>query len=373
MRQVDSSSRTWRLLAISMVALLMLAALVSSYARTGVTGDGLVFVLGGVALLGTSSLLVLRVPENRLAWVLLLVALGTALMTAADDAVPGSFIEIAGGIGLFALVLPGLGVFVPLWFPTGRALTRRWGWIAYMTSAGVIGIVGGWVLMALEGGALNADVETCFLVSSCSEIIGLILIMAGVVAPSSLWLSGGSGRGGVERLQMKWLVLAFVVFGIGVFAQFGGYQYSLVANVFLPTGLVLIPVAITVAITRYRLYQIDRILSRTVAYAIVVALLGAAYFVGLTAMTRFLPDGSPLAVAGSTLAAAALFNPVRKRVQTWVDRRFNRSRYDAQKVMDGFTGSLRDQVDPVRLIEGWVGVVTETMQPAAAAVWVRAR
>ena len=373
MRQVDSSSRTWRLLAISMVALLMLAALVSSYARTGVTGDGLVFVLGGVALLGTSSLLVLRVPENRLAWVLLLVALGTALMTAADDAVPGSFIEIAGGIGLFALVLPGLGVFVPLWFPTGRALTRRWGWIAYMTSAGVIGIVGGWVLMALEGGALNADVETCFSVSSCSEIIGLILIMAGVVGAIIALVVRWVRSRGVERLQMKWLVLAFVVFGIGVFAEFGGYQYSLVANVFLPTGLVLIPVAITVAITRYRLYEIDRILSRTVAYVIVVALLGAAYFVGLTAMTRFLPDGSPLAVAGSTLAAAALFNPVRKRVQTWVDRRFNRSRYDAQKVMDGFTGSLRDQVDPVRLIEGWVGVVTETMQPAAAAVWVRAR
>jgi hypothetical protein len=88
-------------------------------------------------------------------------------------------------------------------------------------------------------------------------------------------------------------------------------------------------------------------------------------------MTSFLPSESPLAVAGSTLAVAALFNPVRKRVQGWVDWRFNRSRYDAQRVMERFAGSLQDRVDSQEVVDGWVGVVSETMQPASVAVWVR--
>jgi hypothetical protein len=100
----------------------------------------------------------------------------------------------------------------------------------------------------------------------------------------------------------------------------------------------------------------------------------AAVFIGVvTAASSLLDTESDLAIAASTLAVAALFNPVRKRVQGWVDRRFNRSRYDAQKVMDRFSGSLRDQVDPGAVVEGWVGVVSETMQPVSAGVWVRER
>jgi hypothetical protein len=95
------------------------------------------------------------------------------------------------------------------------------------------------------------------------------------------------------------------------------------------------------------------------------------YVGGAAALTSFLPDESPLTVAGSTLAAAAAFNPVRRRVQDWVDRRFNRSRYDAEKVMQGFAGSLRGQVDSEGLVDGWVTVVSETMEPASVAVWVR--
>ncbi len=99
-----------------------------------------------------------------------------------------------------------------------------------------------------------------------------------------------------------------------------------------------------------------------------------AVFVGVVTLAgSLLQTDSDLAIAASTLAVAALFNPVRKRIQNGVDRRFNRSRYDAQKVMDYFSGSLRDQVDPVGVIEGWVGVVSNTMQPASAGVWVRER
>ncbi|HET9259380.1 MAG TPA: hypothetical protein VFP42_04550 [Acidimicrobiia bacterium] len=134
-----------------------------------------------------------------------------------------------------------------------------------------------------------------------------------------------------------------------------------------------VPVSIAIAITRYRLYEMDRLLSRTVSYVVVIALLGTVYFVGLSGLTLILPGESSLAVAGSTLAVAALFNPLRRTVQGMVDHRFNRSRYDAERVMSGFTGSLRDEVDPERVVGGWVSVVAETMQPAAAGVWVKER
>jgi hypothetical protein len=141
-----------------------------------------------------------------------------------------------------------------------------------------------------------------------------------------------------------------------------------VTSIILTVG---IPVTIGIAITRYRLYEMDRILSRTVTYAVVVALLAAVYFGAIAVLTVFLPSDSPLVVAASTLAAAALFTPLRRRVQGWVDQRFNRSRYDTEKVMRGFTESLRDEVDGEEMVRGWIGVVSDTMQPVAAGVWVR--
>jgi hypothetical protein len=141
--------------------------------------------------------------------------------------------------------------------------------------------------------------------------------------------------------------------------------------VWIDVSMLAIPIAATLAILRYRLFEIDRIISRTVSYAIVIVLLAMVYAVGLTALTSLLDTNSPLAVAGSTLAAAALFNPLRRRVQRGVDHRFNRTRYDAERVMDGFTGTLRDEVDPDWVVTGWVSVVNDTMHPASAGVWVR--
>jgi hypothetical protein len=132
-----------------------------------------------------------------------------------------------------------------------------------------------------------------------------------------------------------------------------------------------LPVAVAIAVLRYRLYEIDRIISRTVSYAVVVAFLALLFFGVVTVLSSLLAAESDLAIAGSTLAVAALFNPVRRRVQVWVDRRFNRSRYDTQRVMDRFAGSLQDRVDSQEVVDGWVGVVSETMQPASVAVWVR--
>jgi hypothetical protein len=330
-------SRRLSVLLVVLVGAVIVAGAISGYLREGFTGEGLV----------------------------------VGLMTMFDGSELGVIGEVLGGIALLGFVIPGLGVFVPLWFPTGRAPTPKWRWVGIVTVAGVVGIVGGWAILAFVERADTYNIDACTSIGSCSNIIGLILMLAGVIgAVISLVVRWIRSRG-VERLQMKWLVLAFIVFLVGILAEFGGFQESIVANVLLPAGLFMIPVTIAIAVTRYRLYEIDRILSRTASYVMVIAVPGAVYFIGLAAMTSSISPDSPLAVAGSTLAVAALFNPVQRRVQGWVDRRFNRSRYDAQRVMDRIAGSLRDRVDSGKVVDGWASVVSETMQPVPAGVWVR--
>lgn len=144
--------------------------------------------------------------------------------------------------------------------------------------------------------------------------------------------------------------------------------------VLLGLGGVTLPIAIVLAISRYRLYEIDRIVSRTLAYLLVVAVLVILFALGVVAIPNLvIGTGSapPLVVAASTLAVAALFNPIRRRALRWVDRRFNRSRYDAARVMSAFGETLRHQVDSNGLVEGWVSVVSDTMQPSSVGVWVR--
>ena len=126
-----------------------------------------------------------------------------------------------------------------------------------------------------------------------------------------------------------------------------------------------------VAVLRYRLYDLGRVVSRTVSYAVITALLVGVYLVLVTASARLLPDGSSLAVAASTLAAAALFQPLRRRVQTLVDRRFNRGRYDAERTLAAYTNRLRDQVDLDAVSSDLLHVVHETLQPASAGLWLR--
>jgi hypothetical protein len=132
------------------------------------------------------------------------------------------------------------------------------------------------------------------------------------------------------------------------------------------------PLTFGVAILRYRLYDIDRIVSRTVTYALVAGVLALTYFGVIAVLTSLLPPSSPLAVAGATLVAAALFNPLRRRTQGLVDRRFNRSRYDAQQVADRFARRLQDDPSQGGLTTGLLGVVSETMQPTVVSLWVRA-
>jgi hypothetical protein len=208
-------------------------------------------------------------------------------------------------------------------------------------------------------------------------LLGVVAIFLG--AAVSLVVKRGRTTG-AERAQLTWVVFALVFLVVTVCLTFV-YVFGSIGLgrgdpgdlAWGPAFLVMLlfPVSFGIAVLRYRLYEIDRIVSRTVTYLLVVGLLAAVFFGTVTLITSFLPSDSDLAVAASTLAVAALFNPVRRRIQVWIDRRFNRARYDAQRVMDSFAESLRDRVDPEELSDGWRDVVAETMQPERIGVWVR--
>ena len=375
-----------------LVALLVLIAgavlLVSAFILDPeVTDFGDVFlVLAAVVFTAVGALIIARSDGNRVGWVVS--ATGLALLA---SAVIGSLAEqgnvVAGAVGgaLWFSFLFLLGLLI-YWFPTGEPVSPRWrwvGWIGFLSEiVNLTFIVTEEVCVEGGDGACRVWVDNPIGITGVpnpeyGSLAGVSLLFLAVfvlLSAVSLIVRWVRVRG-VERLQIKWFAFAVVFVLAGVLLQ-----ETLVNVVSVPESLwnllfgvsvMALPVAIGVAVLRYRLYEIDRIISRTVSYAVVVGLLGLVFFAVVTVLTSFLPAESDLAVAGSTLAVAALFNPLRRRVQTWVDRRFNRSRYDAQKVMDGFAGSLRDRVDPDGVVDGWVGAVSETMQPTTVAVWVR--
>jgi hypothetical protein len=181
----------------------------------------------------------------------------------------------------------------------------------------------------------------------------------------------------IERAQLRW-VLAAAVAAVAVMVlanvvpDTGGGRADIIAGVVVAaTVFWSLPAAIVVAITRYRLYEIDRLISRTVAYALVVGLLVAVYAGGVFILSSLLPQGSDLAVAASTLVVAALFNPLRRRVQQRVDRRFNRPHYDADLEMERFADRLRTPLDLDDLIDELLTVAATTVQPSSATVWIR--
>ena len=288
-----------------------------------------------------------RIPANAVGWLFilgpLLVGAGVALQEVAETldfpglVTPSEIVFDAGLLALFSSLTL---------FPDGRYSRSWWPW-AHAAAIIVLSVVAGSFIAVIL-------------------ILGLLPLLYRLIKGSPLVRRQIAGPIVVLVLGVVSLAIVNVVLGGTALAQ----TLITAITILITIG---VPVSIAIAITRYRLYEIDRLVSRTVSYLLVVVLLAAVFIGVVTATGSLLQTDSDLAIAASTLAVAALFNPLRKRVQTWVDRRFNRSHYDAQKVMDGFSGSLRDQVDPVRVIEGWVRVVSDTLQPASAGVWVRQR
>jgi hypothetical protein len=202
------------------------------------------------------------------------------------------------------------------------------------------------------------------------------MLACGLASVVSLLVRFRRSRG-VERQQLKWFTFAGAVTVAGLVLILFPSQYGWIGPVSpLVTAPILVsmPVAAGVAILRYRLYDIDRIINRTLVYGLLTVLLGAVYAAGVFAAARLLDpaDGeSELAVAASTLAVAALFQPARRRIQAVVDRRFNRRKYNAAKTVEAFSARLRDEIDLDALSAELLAVAHQTMQPTTAALWLR--
>jgi hypothetical protein len=351
-----------------------------------------------VAYAVAGTILASRRPANPVGWFLLTIGLVTGLRGLAGEyaryalAGPhhpghpgGVWAAWYVGWSLILLFPAGQLTFLLLLFPDGRPLTRRW-WAVFWGAAGLSGafLVMTWlapVPVKLGGGLPNVPNPTA--------IRGLSHLLYGVLG-GGIWIFSFvflllavvsvvlryRRSAGEERLQLKWFAYATAVslgliFALLPVAPMGTagqaiYDLAIVAGI----GLAL-PVAIGIAVLKYRLYAIDKIISRTVSYTLVTGLVVGVYLGCVALLTRVLPVRGSVGVAVSVLAAAALFNPLRWRVQAVVDRRFDRARYDAERVVGQFSVQLRDQVDLDVLGEGLLGVVDQVLAPAHLSLWLR--
>jgi hypothetical protein len=328
------------------------------------------------------GLIASRRPENPIGWLFL----GFGVLAAIDFAAykygyralvthPGSL--PAGNVAVSVadhVWHPGFGLFVLsfLLFPNGRPLSPGWRWVVRAT----VVTYGGLALSGIfESGYLKAEeeipAEPLFHgpVEQIASIVFGLLLFANlallVVAGVSLIVRLKRSRG-EERQQVKWFAytVAFVMFSVpaSLFALDQAYGVELFP---------LIPVSAAVAIFRYRLYDIDVVVNRTLVYGALTATLGGAYLACVLTLQLVLSPSSDLAIAGSTLAVAALFRPARARIQVLVDGRFYRRRYDAQRTLETFSARLREEVDIETLDAQLREVVRDTVQPAHVSVWLR--
>jgi hypothetical protein len=344
-------------------------------------------VCSGFALAG--AVVATRRSRNPVGWLLCCVGLSLGVTALSDtlywhlafgrEVAPAGakwFAWIEGWSWIPAMV-PLFGL-IPLLFPTGAPPSPRWrvvGWSA--AGAGVVMLV----TTALNPGAVEGfpwidnplGVEGLGL-TTLSVIGFAVWAAASIAALASLVVRYRRSRG-IERQQLKWVTAAgcVLVLSFVVSAAFTGEASEQAGWATLLVGLLSVAVAVAVAMLRYRLYDLDVVINRALVYAGLSATLAGAY-VGLVLLLQLvLSPGSDLAIAGSTLAVAALFGPARSRIQAVVDRRFYRRRYDARHTLDAFSARLRDEVDLAALGAELNAVVHETLQPAHVSLWMRPR
>src|SRR5215213_2634156 len=276
----------------------------------------------------------------------------------------------------------GLIVFLLLLFPDGRLPNRRWRWFAWFS---LLLTVVGVISQALAPGsvyylrAINNPLGVKGLPNVGEQVQTVMFTLIFVSAGSLFvrWLRAS----GVERQQLKWFTYSSTLAISGVILTFtisdaiGALWLEWVGYVVLVVGFIGIPISMGIAILRYRLYDIDIIINRTLVYGLLTTTLVALYFGGIVVLQRVFVvltgEKSTLAVVASTLLIAALFNPLRHRIQGFIDRRFYRKKYDARRTLEAFSAKLRDETDCDALGDDRVGVVAETMQPVHVSLWLR--
>jgi hypothetical protein len=360
--------------------------------------------LAAAAALGFAAvgrLLTVRAPHNAVGWILALIgvvlgaaALAEGYLASAPASDPLFALEVAGWLTnlIWFVWLPALvGIALPLLFPDGRLPSRRWRVVGW---AGALGVVLRTLGTGLGPGALETDaaveLENPFGVAEASEVlsameaIGFLLNAAAVCAAGAAVIVRLRRSRGIERQQLKWFayVAALIVIGLTLATISSAFPEASWSQVMGPLGWftvlamvgIGIPAATGIAILRYRLYDIDVVINRTLVYGALTATLATAYLAVVLLLQLALSpltEESDLAIAGSTLAVAALFRPARARIQELVDRRFYRSKYDAALTIERFGGHLREEVELDALSAELRAVVADTMQPAHVSLWLR--
>jgi hypothetical protein len=333
------------------------------------------YALTVVSAATVGAVLASRRPLHPVGWLLLALGLSVVAAGVAQGyagyglARPGSLpgarwvalYGYAAGIAFSALV--GL---ILLLTPTGSLPSPRWRWWAIVTAVvPVVFLLG----LPLGAGLLDGPDQVPGLVLATGYLVTQLAVLVGV---ASLVVRFRRARG-TERQQLRWVAMAAGLLAVAVAATVVGALTGHPAVVEWTSGVfvALLPVATGAAILRYRLYDLDRIISRTLAYGLLTLLLGGGYAAVVLGLGQLLGRDSSLVVAVATLAAAAMFRPARRRVQALVDRRFNRRRYDAARTIAAFSARLRQQVDLDTLTSELLGVVEQTMQPTSVSLWLR--
>jgi hypothetical protein len=374
------------------VTVLLVGAVPLAVLAHGFNAGLVSFLLVFVPFVGVGVVLAFRVPRNPIGWIFLLLALGVVVSVDAGayalrayridhHGLPLSRLAVVLATGWISFVLLPLPI---LMFPDGRIAGRAWRWTLRLYL-----VVGAMFAVAIGAHDIRAFTERTFKIDSSGELSGRSSHAESVVAAFGLavmavltlsWVARLLVRyrrsSGEERQQYKWLFAGAATCLIGFLVSIllnGAHSepWHAIAQVG-PFAIVALPLGTGVAILRYRLYDLDRLISRTISYAVLTGLL-AGIFVGLVVLaTDVLPFSSPVAVAASTLAAAALSNPLRLRVQRVVDRRFNRSRYDAEAIVSAFGSRLRDAVDLETVRRELEHAAARTVEPTRVSLWLRA-
>ena len=345
-----------------------------------------------IAVPAVGFVLASRRPGNRIGWIFLGAGLALGLgffcerygqrgLAAAPGSLPAA--RAAAWFMNWAWAIPVAGLeFILLLFPTGRLHSRRWRPAAWLVAA-----VSALYAAALVARACQVWADPYTALSDGwypgSHTAVVILVPAALLVGAAAVVVRFARSSGEERLQLKWFATAAALVVAAIIPLALAPQIGLspaaasaavsVLKVAFGLALVCLYAAIAVAVLKYRLYDIDRVISRTLAYAIVTGVLAGVYAGLVLLATRVLGVRTPVAVAAATLAAAALFSPVRHRVQRRVDRRFNRARYDADQIVAAFAARLKDAVDLDTVRDDLARVVQTALEPAHVSVWTRRR
>jgi hypothetical protein len=381
------------------VAWSMLAIFVAGYAvgvplsvANGKIQQDSSLLLAFAAFMVVGAVIVAHRPGNAMGWIFSAIGLLTATGVVAAEytayvyrtragSAPGMVLAAAYNAWWWYPTLALVLVFTPLLFPTGRLLSARWRPVAVAAAVGTATIIALSVLQPTfqdEDHPIRNPIGIAGIPDPEAGALGAVLfgllLLCSVAAVLSVVLRFHRSRG-VERQQLKWFTYAAALMGVFLLLTDYLFPQSLVVELLYGLAVALVPVAAGIAVLRYRLYDIDRLVNRTLVYGALTALLGAVYAGAVLVLGQLFGGvgGNPpsWAVAGVTLAVAALSQPARRRTQAVVDRRFNRRKYDAEATIQAFSTRLRDQIDLDTLATELLAVVDQTMEPTRVSLWLR--